>query len=247
MGELKVAIHQPHYFPYPGYIHKMMSSDIFVYLDIVPFEKNGLQNRNKIKTSQGEMWLTLPIKHNFGQTIKEVKVVDPHRTLKNHFKSLLANYGRSLGFKRWHDSVYSFMNDSEVSDSMCEINIASVGLLSKMLGIKPPLSTMLSTRASMIDGIGGQGSDLVLSICKKLNATHYLMGRGGLDYVKHDDFKKAGIEIWVQTWGAPVYEQLFPGIGFVPNLSTLDLVFNCPDDTLSLIEKGGGWGRWENV
>ena len=37
-------------------------ADVFVYLDTVQFEKNSFINRNKIKTPQGVLWLTIPVK-----------------------------------------------------------------------------------------------------------------------------------------------------------------------------------------
>ena len=54
----KVSIHQPQYIPWPAYFDKILQSDIFVILDDVQFQKNGLQNRNQIKTPQGKAWLT---------------------------------------------------------------------------------------------------------------------------------------------------------------------------------------------
>ena len=47
---MKVAIHQPQYHPWINYYRKIARADIFVYLNDVQFQKNGLQNRNKIKT-----------------------------------------------------------------------------------------------------------------------------------------------------------------------------------------------------
>ena len=61
---MKVAIHQPNFCPYPGFFHKMMSSDIFVLMDDVQLEFD-ITNRNKIITKDGD-WtrITIPIKKN---------------------------------------------------------------------------------------------------------------------------------------------------------------------------------------
>jgi len=45
-----VAIHQPQYLPWLGYLDKIERCDTFVFLDNVQFKKNEWQNRNKIKT-----------------------------------------------------------------------------------------------------------------------------------------------------------------------------------------------------
>ncbi|MBI3637246.1 MAG: WbqC family protein, partial [Candidatus Rokubacteria bacterium] len=47
---MKVAIHQPHYLPWLGYLAKWAAADVFIVLDTVQYEKNGWQNRNRIKT-----------------------------------------------------------------------------------------------------------------------------------------------------------------------------------------------------
>src|SRR5258708_7422284 len=58
-----VAIHQPNYIPWLGYFDKIRRSDVFVFLDHVQFVRNDFQNRNRIKTSSGARWLSLPCVH----------------------------------------------------------------------------------------------------------------------------------------------------------------------------------------
>ena len=48
-----VAIHQPNYFPYLGFFHKLVRCDVFVILDNVQFNRGGFVNRNRIKTAGG--------------------------------------------------------------------------------------------------------------------------------------------------------------------------------------------------
>ncbi|MEW6675226.1 MAG: WbqC family protein, partial [Nitrospirota bacterium] len=55
-----VSIHQPYFMPWLGYFDKIQRSDYFVFLDTVQFKKNEFQNRNRIRTSQGTLWLTVP-------------------------------------------------------------------------------------------------------------------------------------------------------------------------------------------
>nr|MBI3612487.1 WbqC family protein [Nitrospirota bacterium] len=46
-----VAIHQPQYLPWLGYLDKIDRADVFVILDTVQFKKNEWQNRNRIRTA----------------------------------------------------------------------------------------------------------------------------------------------------------------------------------------------------
>ena len=57
-----------------GFFKKIQSSDIFVFLDDVQFEKNGWHNRNKIKTAENWMWLTVPVKVKLGMNLNKIKI-----------------------------------------------------------------------------------------------------------------------------------------------------------------------------
>jgi hypothetical protein len=45
----------------------------------------------------------------------------------------------------------------------------------------------------------------------------------------------------VQEWKPFEYQQCFPETGFVPDLSTIDLILNCPDEAAQLIDTAGSW------
>src|SRR5256885_17176030 len=63
---MKLAIHQPQYLPWLGYLAKWAAADAFVFLDTVQYEKNGWQNRNRIKTAAGPRWVTVPVHARLG-------------------------------------------------------------------------------------------------------------------------------------------------------------------------------------
>ena len=55
----------------------------------------------------------------------------------------------------------------------------------------------------------------------------YLSGRHALQaYLDPAVLAAAGIRLAFQEWQAPVYQQLYPAAGFVPDLAILDLLFN---------------------
>jgi len=56
-----VAAHQPHYFPWLGYVHKMAQADLFIVMDDLQYEKDNFQNRNRIKVNNCSAWLTVPL------------------------------------------------------------------------------------------------------------------------------------------------------------------------------------------
>ena len=87
-----VTIHQPQYLPWLGYFDKADRADIFVLLDNVQYTKNDWQNRNKIRTSQGAQWLTVPIISNLGQKISDVKIDNTKNWRKAHLNAIKLNY-----------------------------------------------------------------------------------------------------------------------------------------------------------
>ena len=210
-----------------------MSADIFVYLDTVQFSKNGLQNRNQVLTSQGAAWLTVPVKHEFGKTIREIEIADLKATTK-HWKTLQANYSQTLGFKRWQEELHDLLHSG--TKSLAELAIASTEWMLEKLNVQTK-----RMRASEIDGVEGQASKLVASICKALGATTYLTGRGALVYLEQSDFDAINCEVNVQQFDILMYRQQWKEVGFVPGLSTLDLLLNLPDEAAEMIASTGSW------
>ena len=69
-----LAAHQPQYLAYTGYFDKLDQADVFILLDTVQYKKNEWINRNRIKTPNGPLFVTVPVSFNFGDAIKDVSV-----------------------------------------------------------------------------------------------------------------------------------------------------------------------------
>jgi hypothetical protein len=217
---MKISIHQPQYIPWLPYFLKMESSDVFIFLDSVDFQKNGLQNRNEIKTGQGKHWLTVPVRHNLGQKIIDTEINNNLNWKKKHWESIKNCYGKSEFFKIYAESLEDFYNQDWIN--LCELNIEMIIKMMDWLGIKTP-----TYRSSEIDVIG-TGSELILNICKEYKATKYISGVGGKNYIDLCSFKSQGIEVIFQDNKLPIsYPQLFPKIDFFNDLSAIDIIFNC--------------------
>jgi hypothetical protein len=102
-----VSIHQPNFVPWLGYFYKIYKSDVFVILDNVQFTKNGFTNRNRIKSPQGELWLTVPVIQSgkFGQTITECKIFNREQSLEKILKTIESNYKKAPAFSMYFNSL----------------------------------------------------------------------------------------------------------------------------------------------
>src|SRR2546425_7013893 len=96
-----VGIHQPHYLPWLRYFAKIARSDVFIVLDDVQYEKNGFQNRNKIKTAQGWTYLTVPIRKPTQRPIAEIRIDGGSSWRSEHRRALELSYRKAPYFARY--------------------------------------------------------------------------------------------------------------------------------------------------
>jgi len=74
---------------------------------------------------------------------------------------------------------------------------------------------------------------LLINICKEVDADIYLSGFGGAKYQEEELFEEAGIKLKYYEFKHPVYPQLWQG--FVPNMSIIDMLFNCGSESMDFI------------
>ena len=231
---MRVAIHQPQYWPWPRYVHKVLAADTFVYLDDVQFSKNGVQNRNQVLAGGSAQWLTLPVRHASDQEIRETRLGD-RRAPGKHFRTLQMNYSKAPGFQRWRDELEALLAGTD-SELLSDYAIATTEWMLEKLE-----ATTERVRSSELETGDVEGSARVAALCDRLGADAYLSGTGALDYMERSDFDAVGCEVWVQEWHGLTYDQ--GGGEFVPDLSTLDLLLWAPDDAPGLLREAGGWRR----
>ncbi len=217
---MKVSIHQPQYLPWLPYFLKINQSDVFIILDTVDFQKNGLQNRNQIKTAQGAHWLTVPVRQQLGQKILDVKIDNSSAWRRKHWQTLQHSYGKAHAFKGYEKDLESiYMHEWE---GLCELNVEVISMMMRWMNIQTPM-----LRSSQMEATGN-ASDLVLSLCMEVGATSYLSGLGGEDYLKPEAFKNAGVDIIYQASVlTETYPQQSSQAGFINHLSALDIMLNC--------------------
>ena len=58
---MKLAISQPTFLPWAGYFALIDHVDEFIYLDNVQFTKRSWMQRNKIKSNDKELYLTISV------------------------------------------------------------------------------------------------------------------------------------------------------------------------------------------
>ena len=212
-----LTAHQPSYLPWLGFFHKLAISDIYVSLDTVQYEKNSFINRNKVKTPNGVVWLTVPVmtKEHLSKTINDMKIDNSTKWKIKHWKTLLL-YQKTPYFENYYDFFEkTYMKDWEFLADLNE-HLLKFFLKELSINVKFLKSSELNLRK--------RKSELIIEICEKLNANIFVFGILGKDYVKIEDFESRGVKVYFQEYNHPTYPQIWGG--FVSHLSVVDLLFN---------------------
>lgn len=217
-----VAIVQSSYIPWKGYFDLINSVDEFILYDDRQFTRRDWRNRNRIKTAQGVVWLSIPVKvkGKYLQRIDETEVSDPDWSSR-HWRTLEVAYARAPHFARYRDEVRQLYDES-TDVLLSGINRRFLEALCSLLGISTRLTWSTSYEAH------GSKTERIVSLCHAAGATSYLSGPRAQAYLDEAAFARAGIELrYMDYSGYPEYEQLHPP--FVHEVSVLDLLFNTGD------------------
>lgn len=218
-----IAIMQPTYLPWMGYFAMIEKVDQFVFLDTVQFDHRSWQQRNRIKTPHGALWLTLSVmqKGMLDQKIKDVICLDLKKDLKKHLASIEHAYKKTKSYQVFYPELCKRLQGlfDESINHLSDLNISLIKFMCTFMGIKTPFIC-----SSELD-VSGQKGDLLANICSRLGANYYLSPLGAKIYLDHcDAFEEKGINILYHHYEHPVYPQCFGE--FIEGMSCVDAIFN---------------------
>ncbi len=221
----KVAISQSNYIPWKGYFDLINQADDFVILDSVQYTRRDWRNRNKIKTSNSLIWLTVPVKvkGQYLQRICDVKI-NGNDWVYDHWKSIELSYKKAKYFDEicmwlkplYFENEYIFLSD---------LNKKFIMAILSYLGIKTNI--LCSSQFKEVS----KKDQRILHILKDLSATDYISGPAAKSYIDEENFQAENIKIkWIDYNNYPSYQQLWGD--FVHEVSIIDLLFNCGKSSL---------------
>ena len=212
-----VAIHQPEYLPWLGFFKKMMNSELFVFYDDVQFRKKGWQNRNRIRTKNGTVLLSVPVHAHSYPNINEITIDNKKNWSNRHKKSILYNYASAPYFEDFKDFIESVFEKK--FEYLIDLNTEIIKFVMNELEIKSKIIFSSELKISK------KGSDMILDICKKVGADYYITGTSwAQSHLRIDEFKKSNIVVEFQKLQHPIYTQIHGK--FIPEMSIIDLLFN---------------------
>lgn len=218
-----VAVHQPHFLPWLGYLERMHRADLFIVLDHVQFERRNYQNRTQILVDGQSHWLTVPVVQESQQERLIDKRIDNHPTSARrwstrHYQTLRHAYRKAPFLETYAPPLRQLLDSPP--ERLADMDRRSLDFLRQAFDIHTPLVNSSELK------VDGSRSALILNLCKAVGADTYLAGMGGSrHYLDRQAFADAGIGIIWQDFRHPVYAQCNDG-PFVPGLSAIDLLFN---------------------
>lgn len=225
---MTVATHQPIFLPWPGFFFKAMKSDCMVLLDDVQFPQGrGWVNRNRLKNEQGELWLTVPVwKKGRGlQIIRKVEICNETDWQRKHLQSIRQNYANAPYLKEYFPILESIYREN--NHLLINLNLNIIKFFWDALGLK----TELYFQSEL--GVTGKGTELIINICKHLQADTYMTFPIVEKYLDILRMNQSGLQIEFSSFHPPVYPQLWGE--FIYNLSTLDVLLNCGEKSRDII------------
>ena len=230
------AIHQPHYFPWLGYLDKMAKADQFIILDEVQLTDRSPMIRNKFLSFDGsEKMLSLSVqkKGYREKKTKDIELFNIEKVQECHRKFFEYNYKKAVHFDEIMEVIHPIFCRSYCK--LIEIQMDTVFLLKRLFSI----DTDIIYQSHLQYDRENKKSDLIQALCNEVGADVYLSGNGARKYMDVSSFERDGIHVVYQNFAYPVYQQ-FRLRDFVPNLSSLDILFHLGIDDAKYI-------FWENV
>jgi hypothetical protein len=217
MGK-RVAILQSNYIPWKGYFDLISSVDEFILYDTAQFTKNDWRNRNRIKTSGGVIWLSIPVRHKFGQLIQDTTISDS-TWKKKHWRTLSQAYAKAPHFTTYKAAFEELYDTCGAQDKLSNVNFQFIREVCTILGIRTSITWSRDYR--LVEG----RTERLVDLCKQCGASEYISGPAARNYLTPELFAQAGIQLTYMDYSRyPEYPQLYPP--FDHNVSVLDLIFS---------------------
>jgi hypothetical protein len=218
---MKCVVLQPSYVPWRGVFEQIKKADLFVFYDDVQYDKRGYRNRNQIKTRNGKLWLSIPVRCRGNQIektpINKIEIVWDTPWARQHMDSFRHAYSKAPFFRNYEPLLQEFYGrkDRLLADFTIDFTLA----LAKELG----LTKTKFLRSSELEIAEGARTDRLIAVLQRVGATHYISGPSARGYIEEEKLAAANISLEYMTYDYVEYPQLYPP--YDPFVSVLDLLF----------------------
>jgi hypothetical protein len=164
--------------------------------------------------------------------LNEIELDNRSGWREKHARAVEMNYRKARHFETYWPELSALY--AQEWTHLAALNRAMLELFLKQLGVGTRLlySSELETT--------GQSTDRLAELCLLAGGDTYLSGAYAVNaYLDPAILEAAGIRLAFQEWSAPVYPQLYPAAGFIPDLAIVDLLMNEGPASLELLLASG--------
>ncbi|MGO4998493.1 WbqC family protein [Oceanisphaera sp. W20_SRM_FM3] len=215
---MKLAVMQPYLFPYIGYFQLIYATDLFMIYDDVAYIKQGYVNRNSILSANGATRLTIPVPG--ASSNKLISALEFSVDVEKVIKTISQSYSKAPYF----DDVFPMIRGAlELKDrTIATVCQKSYEEIFSYLG----LEKQFKKTSELEYDRSASARDRLIALCHQFDADCYINAPGGRKLYAKQDFVEKGIDLKFIDSLQVVYSQ---GVDkFVPNLSIIDMLMNCP-------------------
>ncbi|OIN60783.1 WbqC family protein [Arsenicibacter rosenii] len=223
---MKLAIMQPYFLPYIGYMQLMHAVDKFVLFDDVAFINRGWINRNRMLVNGQEFMFTIPLKDaSQNKKINEIALSSDPKWRGKLLKTIEQSYRKAPYYGTVFPMLEKIINFT--AGTIAELIYPGLLELNQYLGI----TTELVPSSAIYQNDHLKAQDRILDICLQEKASHYINPIGGMELYDKDRFSQESIRLSFMQARKVVYPQL-NRTEFMPWLSMLDILMNNDVDSI---------------
>jgi hypothetical protein len=163
--------------------------------------------------------------------IKDVELPTDKKWKEAHWQAIYRNYVGAEFFKTYSD-FFEVLYHTDFR-YLWQINMQIIKYLLKCFNID--IEIMAASDLNINENL--KHTDMIISVLDKLEATTYLSGPSGRKYMELEKMQQNGYDLKFSSFDNPVYKQRYPG--FIPNLASIDLLFNSGPQSNQIIKSSG--------
>ena len=202
---MHIISHPLYLAPIPLYAQLYAAEGLIVDADGT-FVKQTFRSRAIIATENGTQTLTIPIVHNNGQKMRDVRISEHGNWRHLHWNALQSAYRKSPFFDYYADDFAHFYEEKD--GFLLDFNMRLHATICGLIGLERPIATL---EESTMEWAKNNYSDLRPAAAPQ-------------------EFAKTAPP------APPAYYQVFAQRnGFIPNLSIIDLLFNMGPEALIVL------------
>jgi len=215
-----VAIMQPYFMPYLGYVQLMHLVDTFVVYDDVNYINRGWINRNNVLVNGNKTMLTVPLQGaSQNKKINEIGISGDPKWRKKMLRSVEMSYKKATYFEQ----AFALFSQSISSDEKQLAVFLKDSLISLAEYLDLDVNIISSTDRFNNEDL--KKGDRLMDICIQLGDMEYINPIGGQEIYTKEQFMEKGVAIKFLEMIPKPYPQL-GNSEFVGYLSILDVLMN---------------------